>query len=74
MDIALGSDGCIGMGDAPKIKFTAGTTKDCTTCKFDASYEEMKKGITCKAKKECIDNKQWNPRKYKSYQMSVYEF
>ena len=68
MDEASGNDGLITLSSSPPhLRFSPSKLKDCTTCKHDPTYEEMIKGIVCKATVDCVDEKQWKKKKYKVY-------
>jgi hypothetical protein len=69
-DLPSGSDGLITINSSPpSLKFSPKKVKTCETCGFEVTYEEMKKGIVCRAAVECVDEKQWKKRKYESYSM-----
>jgi hypothetical protein len=53
----------------PSLNFQNNKLRTCVSCFNDPSYPDMVKGITCYSTVDCVDNKQWKERKYRSYRV-----
>ena len=64
MDERRSSDSITELMEAHNLNFNPAKERTCPTCAHDPTYEELRKGIVCRADEDCVDEKQWKPRLY----------